>query len=306
MSDLILAAAAAGGLAFASIGLSSFALWRGMRAQSSVEASLKEGLRRVEESVSAIPPPPKLDTGALEAVRDDVASFGSLLSGIAKGQTEMRDGLTETVTEAMGAAAAELNAQITEADRRALARNEALRDDQQKLAEALGGIGEALSHSVRADIAPITETALALSAQIAALGGAVPAPAAPAAAAPEGDDADESAEAAEATGADAPAAPAALDEAALREALTQAVADAVAANVAAAMETAAATLGEDVAEKLRAALTAEFAAQAARGDAAAPARAPSIFNSGRVVTLARPSTGTAADAAADATDRKEA
>ncbi|SEA36776.1 hypothetical protein [Rubrimonas cliftonensis] len=297
MSDLILAAAAAGGLAFASIGLSSFALWRGMRAQSSVEASLREGLRRVEESVSAIPPPPKLDTGALEAVRDDVASFGSLLSGIAKGQTEMRDSLTETVTEAMGAAAAELNAQITEADRRALARNEALRDDQQKLAEALDGVGETVSNSVRADIAPITETALALSAQIAALGGAAPAPAPPAPAT--------AVEAAEADVAARPETPA-LDEAALREALTQAVADAVAMNVATAMETAAATLGEDVAGKLRAALTAEFAAQAARGGAATPARAPSIFNSGRVVTLARPSIETAADASTDETDRKEA
>ena len=218
MSAMVMAAAA--GLAAAALGVSLWALWRGLRGQALTAQLVRDALAEIDSKLTPPPPPepPKDYEPMLEALREDLTAIASHVGALTAGQADLRAAVGAAAAASLNDLAQQMTERMAESDKRAVGRNETLRDEQQRVIER-----------VEAAEAAIRETLAAHAVAVAAAGG------------------------------DGAAAAAAPDD--LKTIVREACAEALAG--------------------LRAALAEDLRKVAGAG----PARAPSIFNSGKVVSL---------------------
>jgi hypothetical protein len=168
--------ATAAGLAAAALGLALLGLWRAALGQSAVERALREGMESVETRVDAIRAAvdkPSAHDAAIGGLKDDVSSIFDHLAALTTGQAELQ----KAVERVVGDAVDDIKGQLGETDKRAIARNEVLRDDQQRVSEQveaatdhLTSALETVKQAMRDEIAPVLECSAALSNQIDGLG----------------------------------------------------------------------------------------------------------------------------------------
>jgi hypothetical protein len=277
-------AAAAAGLAAAALGVALWALWRGLRAQAATMKALREGLEGVAEKIAPPPPPPepaKDYTPELDQLREDLTAIATHVGALNAGQADLRAAVGAAAAASLNDLAQQMMERMDEADKRAIARNETIRDEQQRIIEAL----EAAQGAFAPPSAP-PSAAMAVEA---------------AEAEQESAEAVQPADFDPANGSAAAVAPppaAGMDPDALRALVRESVIEAVTEALAEKLPETLAPLGEDMLSALRAAAenaaqtAAQTAAETVAQSAARPARAPSIFNSGKVVSLiAAPSQG---------------
>lgn len=246
--------ATAAGMAAAALGLSIWGLWRATVAQSAVERALRAGLTDIQtrvEEMRAAPAPVNHAAEALAGMREDVSVMFNHLAEISSGQIDVQKAIEAAISEAVE----NVVAQMGEHEKRAVNRNEVLRDDQEKMSDQLESAVESLARAMedvktalRDEIAPVLECSAALSTQIGEL--------------PAGSGA-----ASGGTGVDA--------DALARTAASEAV--------------------EGQAQIMRAALKAMHAAlkqelETSLAQAVRSAGSPKVFNSGRIVSLFQPGT----------------
>jgi hypothetical protein len=168
--------ATAAGLAAAALGLALLGLWRAAVGQSAVERTLREGMESVETRVDAIRAAvdkPSAHDAAITGLKDDVSSIFDHLAALSTGHAELQKAVERVVGEAVD----DLKGQLAETDKRAIARNEVLRDDQQRVSEQVEAATDHLTttldsvkQAMRDEIAPVLECSAALSTQIDGLG----------------------------------------------------------------------------------------------------------------------------------------
>ncbi|MFN3615859.1 MAG: hypothetical protein ACK4WC_15050 [Rubrimonas sp.] len=240
--------ATAAGMAAAALGLSIWGLWRATVAQSAVERALRAGLTDIQTRVEEMraTPPANPAAEALAGMREDVSVMFNHLAEISSGQIDVQKAIEAAIADAVD----NVVAQMAEHEKRAVNRNEVLRDDQEKMGDQLEAAIETLVRAMdevkaalRDEIAPVLECSAALSAQIADL---------------------------PAAGAAAEARPGVDADAVARAAASEAV--------------------EGQAQIMRAALKAMHAAlkqelETSLAQAVRSAGSPKVFNSGRIVSL---------------------
>lgn len=169
MSLYVIATAA--GLAASALGLSIWGLWRGASGHGAIERALREHAEATEsrfDALRASVDAQGAQAGIVAGLRGEVATVVEHLGALAAGHVALTKSLEE-----LAAASTDLKSQMVENDKRAIARNEVLRDDQQKLSEQIEAATDHLTSAIEAsrralhdEVAPVLECSAALSSQI--------------------------------------------------------------------------------------------------------------------------------------------
>jgi len=150
MSALLTAAAA--GLAAAALGVSLWALWRGLRGQALTAQLVRDALAEIDSKLTPPPPPepPKDYEPMLETLREDLTAIASHVGALTAGQADLRAAVGAAAAASLNDLAQQMTERMAESDKRAVARNETLRDEQQRVIERVEAAEAAIRETLAA------------------------------------------------------------------------------------------------------------------------------------------------------------